>query len=89
MNETQIRENKRQHILDHLKVIIHEARELMIMPEYQSKTPDHEVLGLLISQYLEWDGRRISQAFLEALDDANFHSLVAKLDEIITEEMDR
>ena len=80
-------DTKRVEIMTQLKFLIQEARELYIEPDYWLKTGDHEVLGLLVSHYLEWDGVRISQAFLEALDDANFHSLVAKLDEVITQEL--
>ena len=80
-------EEKRKHIMDLLKVIIHEARELMIVPECQAETPDEQILSLLVSHHLEWDGVKICQAFIGALEDANFHSLVEKMDKLVTDEL--
>jgi hypothetical protein len=39
-----------------------------------SSATDPEALGILISNYYEWDGLRIMRAFQFALEDANFHT---------------
>lgn len=39
-----------------------------------------------IAEKTSWDGLEISKIFLEALTDANFHSLKKKLEIIINEE---
>lgn len=33
-----------------------------------------EGFGVLVSKYLRWDGVMISKVFIEALEDANFHT---------------
>ena len=42
---------------------------------------DEEAFGLLLSKYFKWDGYRIFKVTTEALEDANFHELNAKLNE--------
>ena len=39
-----------------------------------SKATDEEVLGVIISQHLKWNGEKIVNTFSNALEDANFHS---------------
>lgn len=39
-----------------------------------TKETDEGGLGILIAHWAEWDGERIIQAFLAALEDANFHT---------------
>ncbi len=39
-----------------------------------AKATDEEVLGVIISQYLKWNGEKIVNTFSNALEDANFHS---------------
>ncbi len=38
-----------------------------------------EKLGEQISYFLQWDGQAITEAFIAALTDANFHSFAAKV----------
>lgn len=48
-----------------------------ITAEYQTddrlRENENSVLGVAISQWAEWDGIRITEVVVEALDDANFH----------------
>ena len=48
------------------------------MPDYVRQTPANqlkeEALGILVSQWTEWDGLAIMRVFFSALEDANFHS---------------
>jgi hypothetical protein len=39
-----------------------------------SQASDMEALGILIAKHVSWNGQEIVQAFLSALEDANFHS---------------
>ena len=43
---------------------------------------DKEVLGILVSKYCEWDGNAIMKVFLDALEDANFHTLRGQIEEL-------
>lgn len=48
---------------------------------------DPETLGIVISCHYEWSGRRICEAFMYALEDANFHSLAEKVRECLDNEL--
>ena len=41
-----------------------------------------------IASQLEWDGKLISELFLDALTDANFHTLRKELEVIINKEFE-
>jgi hypothetical protein len=45
-------------------------------------------LAVHVSRNCEWDGHAICAVFLEALTDANFHDLRAKLEETIRKELE-
>ena len=53
-----------------------------------SKATDADALGLMVASWAHWDGVQICEAFLSALEDANFHTLRAKLAPIIQEDLD-
>lgn len=53
--------------------------------EYQATATDEEALGIMVSQFFEWDGAAIMRTLAEALEDANFHSEVEKLRETFPE----
>lgn len=40
---------------------------------------DAEALGVLVAHWAEWDGYQIARAFVEALEDANFHYEAAEV----------
>jgi len=40
---------------------------------------DTEALGVLVSQWTEWDGAKIVEVFASALEDANYHTFRAKM----------
>lgn len=42
-------------------------------PEKVDEIEDAEVLGIMVSNYVEWDGAAVIRAFASALEDANFH----------------
>lgn len=48
---------------------------------YNKTATDAETMGLLVAHYFDWDGEKITQAYMDALGDANFHSLRAKVAE--------
>lgn len=41
--------------------------------EVVNDVEDADVLGIMVSNYVEWDGAAIIRAFSSALEDANFH----------------
>lgn len=66
-----------------LKKLITEKKRLAFSDGYEAT--DEEALGLLISQYFEWDGISILKTLGYALEDANFHSEHSKVNEMIAE----
>lgn len=48
------------------------AKHKSYKKEYLDKVPEADALGIAIATYFEWD-TRIFQAFVKALEDANFH----------------
>ena len=46
-------------------------------PEFVHGVEDARAIGVMVSNYLEWDGGAIIRAFSSALEDANFHKDVA------------
>lgn len=42
-----------------------------------------EILGCIISKYFEWSGKPIIEAFLSALEDANYHTLRGQIEELL------
>jgi uncharacterized protein with von Willebrand factor type A (vWA) domain len=49
---------------------------------YVSQAKPEEVLGVIISQYNEWNIKSIIDTFLYALEDSNAHELVEKISKI-------
>jgi hypothetical protein len=54
-----------------LKQLIEEQKQKSFVSPKQ--ITDEEVLGLLISQYLEWNGKKIFDTSYFAFEDSNFH----------------
>ena len=52
---------------------VDEFKNATFEPEYVAETEDADAIGIMVSQYLEWDGGAILRAFSSALEDANFH----------------
>ena len=48
-----------------------------------------EALGVLISQWVEWAGYQICEVFLSALEDSNFHTLAADIEDAIERDKKR
>lgn len=59
---------------EQLKTLIEETKKTAFIPEYQATATDSQTLGILISQFFEWDGIEIMKAFSSALEDSNFHT---------------
>lgn len=49
---------------------------------FNIKVSKEEVLGVILAKYCRWDGPRILDIAIHALDDANFHTEAAKAQEI-------
>ena len=57
-----------------IQMAAEEQRQESILPEYQAETSDAECLGIAIAHWAEWTGDTIVEAFLSALEDANYHA---------------
>jgi len=75
--EQQAREAEQDNICSELDDLI--KRQRMLSFTDPSKSTDLEGLGILVSRYTEWDGEGIYVVAYEALTDANYHALAAKL----------
>jgi len=79
-------DEKQQDLIEGvLKLLIKDQINTSYMPEYRGSIAESEGLGLIISKYFKWDGVRIVQAFLSALEDANFHTERDKVEKIFIE----
>jgi len=61
-----------------LKEIIDKAKKEIFVKGYESKFIDEETMGVLLSQYFEWNGRSIYKVAYNAFEDSNFHSFNEK-----------
>ena len=61
-------------INERIKILIYEKKTSAFIPEYSEKATDQEALGIMISQYFEWNGVAILETLYNALEDANFHT---------------
>jgi hypothetical protein len=52
--------------------------------DYQAT--NEEAMGILLSNYFDWDGIAVLTAASHGLEDSNFHTLSAKVDRLITAE---
>ena len=66
-----------------IKKLIKEQAKRNFVKSYESK--DYEVLGVIIAKHFKWNGREIVKCFLEALEDANFHTLRSKIKDLWNE----
>ena len=67
-------------VKQHLKTVIEDIRRNRFYEEYQDKATEMECLGVAIASYFDWDSR-IIDTFLEAMTDANFHTLRQTVEE--------
>ena len=65
-----------------LKALIEAQKDRSFVAEYRPKATDADGLGLMVAHYFKWDGQQIVEAFLGALEDANFHTLRAQIVEL-------
>lgn len=77
MTPQQAHEAEQEEIISALHALLVRQRKLSFtQPEKATAT---ETLGILVSRYTSWDGEAIYLVAHEALTDANFHALAAKL----------
>jgi len=69
--------------MTNLKSLIEAKKKSVFVKEYQDKATDAETLGIMISQYYEWDGIKILETAFSALEDANFHTEATKVENMI------
>ena len=73
MNEQTIDENFQKTLKAQLDVLVQGQILKSFVPEYQGKISREDGLGILISKYLFYDGSRIIETAISALEDSNFH----------------
>jgi hypothetical protein len=66
-----------------LKRMIDAQREESFLPDYRAGISDAEALGIVISQHFDWDGHAIMETAISALEDANFHTEAAKIEDML------
>lgn len=81
--EIAINDNKNELAMSLFKQAIKLKKETaFVNPQ---KATDEDALGILISQFTEWDGSKIFDVSYNAFEDSNFHSF----NEIFKKEWDR
>ena len=61
------------------KLIEQQKKESFINP---NQIKDSEALGIMISQFFEWDGQKIFNSAYYAFEDSNFHTFNEKFDRL-------
>ena len=71
-------------IKEKLKQLIDEQKKKSFRDP--STALDSEALGIMISQYFEWNGKEIFLTSYNAFEDSNFHTLNEKFENLWEEE---
>jgi hypothetical protein len=71
------------YIKEKVAEIVATGREEIYLPAYRANIQDPEVLGVIVGRFFEWGGKSIIQAFLSALEEANFHELRAQIEKLL------
>jgi len=71
------------YIMKQLKDLIEVGRGTFYRPEYALTTPDEEILGVIVAKFCQWTGSRIIKTMLSALEDANYHTLSAEIEDLV------
>ena len=77
MTPQQAYEAEQEEIISALHALLVRQRKLSFTQPEKATVAD--TLGILVSRYTGWDGEAIYLVAYEALTDANFHALAAKL----------
>ena len=72
-----------------LKELIDAKRKEGWRKDWQDKISDEEVLGVLISQHFEWDGKAIFDVATSGFEDSNFDTFNKKFGELWKKEMEQ
>jgi hypothetical protein len=67
-------------ISEKLKDLIEEQKKLSFLNPKKAK--DCEALGIIISQFFEWNGKGIFESSYSAFEDSNFHKFNEKFQKI-------
>jgi|SRR6056300_898273 hypothetical protein len=83
--EISIQDKKNELAMDMFKQAIKLKKETaFVNPETAT---DEEALGILISQFAKWDGKKIFDASYNAFEDSNFHSFNEGFEKLWTKEV--
>lgn len=73
-------EQEQKAIKDELSNLIERTKKLAFTHPWDAK--DEDAMGIMISQYFEWDQTSIIKTALHSFKDANFHKLVEDFSKI-------
>lgn len=77
-------EKRTAYISKRIKDLIELGRATFYLPEYRQGVPEEEILGVIVAKYCQWQGERIIKTMLSALEDANYHTLGAEIEGVVT-----
>ena len=60
-------------INENLTPLLKEIGAMIFVKDYNPT--DTEILGIMLSKFLKWDGHAIAKAVYSAFEDSNFHTL--------------
>ena len=72
-------------IKDLMPVVIKLVKQTAYINPNDPRVTDADVLGIIIAKHLKWDGSGIMETMQSALEDANYHSLNARMEETYIE----
>jgi hypothetical protein len=82
MSEEIDEDGEQQEILNQLDQLVQCQKAASYPREYLDSVKKPDALGILIAKYFEWSGSEILETFVSALEDANYHSLSAVIDQL-------
>jgi hypothetical protein len=70
-----------EDVRNHLALVIDQIKRSSFVQGYEAT--DEEAVGMMLSKYFGWDGLAILKASGYALEDSNFHTENAQVQEMI------
>lgn len=72
---------EQKELQDAVQVVLDHIKRTSFVKDYTAT--NEEAMGLLVSKFFEWDGVAILKSASYALEDANFHTESAVIDELV------
>jgi len=75
-------ERRTAYILKRVKDLIELGRSTFYNLEWRSRIDEADILGVIVAKYCRWEKTKILKVINSTLEDANFHTLSAQIDNL-------